>query len=124
MILMNPLISKTRIWFLLFFSVTVSFILMACEPGIDIRIHNGTDETLQIFIDDEVCIGEAPPGGEVVREIERIQPKYTFIAKDIDGNVLYTANYTRADFKGKKTFDVYFPPLEDESENSDNITGE
>ena len=113
---MNPLISRTRTWFLLFFLVTVSFIFMACEPMIDIGIHNRTDETLQIFIDDEVCIGEAPPGGEVVWKIERIFPKYTITAKDMAGNVLYTANYTRDDFKGKKTFDVYFATLEDESE--------
>jgi len=112
---MNPLISKTRIWFLLFFLVTVSFILMACNAMIDIRIHNQTDQTLKIYTGDAI-IGNAFPGERIVWEIENFQPKYNIIAKDIDGNVLYTANYTRDDFKGKKTFDVYFPPLEDESE--------
>ncbi len=98
--------------------LTVSM-LMACEPGIDIRIHNQTDETLQIFIDGEVFIGDAIPGGEVVWGVARIFPHYTITAKDIDGEIVYTADFTRDDLKGKKTYDVYFPPLEDEAESSD-----
>ena len=79
-----------------------SSLLMACESLIDITIHNQTDETLQIFIYSEVFLANALPGGEVVWEIERIQPRYNVTAKDMDGNTLYTADFTRDDLKGKK----------------------
>ena len=75
---------------------------MACESLIDITIHNQTDETLKIFINSEVFLANALPGGEVVWEIERIQPRYNVTAKDMDGNTLYTADFTRDDLKGKK----------------------
>ncbi len=121
---MKPFGHRVRIGLLLIFLVAISSVFMACEPLIDIRIHNQTDETLQIFIDSEVFIGNALPGGEVVWEIERIQPTYNITAKDMDGNALFTANFTRDDLKGKKTYDVYFPPLEDEAESSDTKTEE
>ncbi len=120
---MKPSVSKVRIGLLLIFLVTVSSVFMACEPGINIRVHNQTAQTLKIFTGD-TFIEDVLPGGEIDWEVVSILPKYTITAKDMDGNVLYTANYTRDDFKGKKTYDVYFPPLEDEGESSDNVTGE
>ena len=106
---------------LLIFLVTVSSVLMACEPSIDIIIHNQTDETLQIYssIGGDVFIGDALPQGEVVWTVERILPHYTITAKDMDGDVVYTIDFTRDDLKGKETYDVYFPPLEGEAESSD-----
>ena len=116
---MKPFVSKVKIGSLLIFLVAVSSVFMACEPIIDISIHNQTDETLKIFTGDTL-IGNALPGGEIVWEIARIFLHYNVTAKDMDGNVLFTANFTRDDLKGKKTYDVYFPPLEGE----DNIEGE
>ena len=117
-------------WFLVILLVASSFAIVACniriipyEPAINIRIHNQTDEALQIFIDGEVYIGRASPGGEVVWEIERNQPNYKITAKDMDGNTVYVVTWTRNDLKGKYTYDVYFPPKETETESSDNITG-
>jgi len=106
---------------ILIFLLLTGSILMACEPLIDISIHNETDETLQIYIGvgGDVFIGDALPQGEVVWSVVRILPHYTITAKDMDGNVLYTANFTRDDLRGKKTYDVYFPPLEGEVESSD-----
>jgi hypothetical protein len=97
------------------FLLLISSGLTACEPSIDITIRNQTNETLQIYIGvgGDVFIGEALPGGEVVWSIERIQPHYTITVRDMDGDVLYTANFTRDDLNGKKTYDVYFPPLGD-----------
>ena len=120
---MHQFVSKTRIGLLLILLVTVSSVLMACNAMIDIRIHNQTAQTLKIFRGG-TFIEDILPGEEIVWEIASIYPNYRITAKDMDGKVLYTANYTRDDFKGKKTYDVYFPPLEDEAESSDKITEE
>jgi len=109
--------------FLLIFMVALSFALMACEPTLYITVHNQTDETLQIFLDGETFIDKAIPGGEVKFKTAGIFSHYNVTAKGIDGNLLYTANFTRDDLKGKKTYDVYFPPMETDTENSDNVTG-
>jgi len=71
------------------FWVTGIFILLslvACEPTIDIRIHNLTDEALNIFIDGEVYLDQAMPGEYVVWEIGIIYPYYEITAKDMYGN--------------------------------------
>jgi len=101
--------------------ILMSGVLMACEHLIDITIHNQTDETLQKYssISGDVFIGDALSQGEVVWTVERILPYYTITVKDMDGEVVYTAEFTRDDLKGKKTYDVYFPPLEGEAESNE-----
>ena len=121
---MKPFVSKARIGLLLIFLVTASSVLMACEPTLYITVHNQTDETIQIFFDGETFIDKAIPGGEVKFKTAGIFSHYNVTAKDLDGNVVYSANFTRDDVKGKKTHDVYFPPKETKTENSDNVTGE
>ena len=75
---------KKWLFMILLFWITSIIILLsivACRPGgcafvqyepsIDIMIHNETDETLKIFIDGEIYIGTAMPGGEVVWDVGR-----------------------------------------------------
>ena len=129
MTIMKSSIGITKIGFLLIFLLALSFAIVACEPLITIRIHNQTDEILEIFIDGEVSIGMALPGDEVVWNTSGIFPDYTITAKDLDGNTAYILTWTRADMKGKDKYDVYLPPLRKGIENSgnttesDNITG-
>lgn len=91
------------------FLVTLAFALEACEPLITFRVQNQTHETLKVYRDD-LFLGEAIAGGEVKFEIEVIYPTYNIIAKDMDGNVVYTANFTRKDISGKRTYRVVIPP--------------
>lgn len=120
-------VGVTRVGVLLIFLLALSFALVACpfpfEPAITIRVHNQTDKTLQIFYWDETFIDNAVPGGEVKFEVDAILSKYKIIAKDMDGNVVYSVNFTGDDIKGKKTYDVYFPPKGKGVEHSDNVTG-
>ena len=111
--------------FLIIFLVILSLTLGACflplEPMLHITVHNQTDEPLQIFFDGETFIGNVVPGGEVKFETAGIYPKYKIIAKDMDGNVVYTTTFTEDDIIIKNyKYDVYFPPKETETESSDN----
>ncbi|MBI4188784.1 MAG: hypothetical protein HY529_06225 [Chloroflexi bacterium] len=109
---MKSFVRIARIALLLLFLVILSLALVACEPMLTIRVHNQTDETFQIFFFDKL-IGKAASRGEVIFEQIGILPKYKIVAKDINGNIVYTANFTRRDVSGKKTYDVYFPPRSD-----------
>ena len=108
--------SIAKIGFLLIFLVTLSFAIGACflplEPTLDITVHNQTDGTLQIFFGD-AFIDDAVPGGEATIKTAGIFSKYKIIAKDMDENVVYSTTFTQDDLKGKKTYDVYFPPEDD-----------
>ncbi|MBI4187682.1 MAG: hypothetical protein HY529_00575 [Chloroflexi bacterium] len=103
-----------RLGFLFILLVTISLGIMACEPMLIVRVHNQADETLQIFLDDEVFIAEIIPGVEVTFKTDGIHSQYTVTAKDKDGNTVYVATWTKDDFinKGYK-YDVYFPPRSD-----------
>ena len=102
---------------MLFLATAVS----ACEPLITIHVQNKTDETLQIEID-EVPVGKALPDGEVTHQTYVIFSTYSVIAKDMDGNIVHTANFTREDISGKKTHSVVIPAIA-KGEQSDNATG-
>ncbi len=99
-----------KIWIFILLLTIYSIIMVSCEPTIDIRIHNLTDKKLEIFIDGEVSLGTAIPGGIVVWEIETIYPYYEITAKDMDGNEVYVVGWGRGDLSGKETYDVYLPP--------------
>jgi len=119
--------SKAKIGALFILLVILSFALGACWglPTLHITVHNQTDETLQIFNRGELFIGAVVPGGEVKFETGAIYPHYSITAKDVDGNTVYTANFTQDDIAKKNyKYDVYFPAKVAETENSDNITGE
>ena len=99
----------------LLFVFAIAVFASACkpfmgEPLVEIRVHNQTDEILNIFNDGEVFVGQAIPGGGVMFELESIYPEYEITAKDMNGNMVYSASFTRDDIKGEKTYDVYFPP--------------
>lgn len=87
-------------------SVALSLALVACEPLVTIRVQNQTTEILKIFNDGEVFVGNASPGEEVKFQIESIYPKYKIIAKDIDGNIVYSTSFTREDVSGNRTYTV------------------
>ena len=121
---MKSSVSIARVGLLSILFTTLSFALMACEPMLYITVHNQTDNTLQIFHGGEVFVGEAVPKGEITYQTDGIYSHYTVTAKDLDGNVVYSANFTRDDIVNKNyKYDVYFPPKETETESSDNATG-
>ncbi len=106
----------TKIVVLLILLLAISLALSACvpeEPGITITVHNQTDQTLKIF-EREACMGDAVPGGEIIFPYPVTGLGLDIIAKDTEGNVVYTENLTYGDVSGKKTLDVYFPPKEPE----------
>ena len=113
-----------KIAFVTIFFVTLSFTLGACflpwEPMVHITVNNQTDQTLQVFNAD-VFIGKADPGGEVKYDLG-IYSYYTVVAKDMEGNVVYTTNFTRRDISGKKTYTVVIPPTAKGAEQSGNVT--
>lgn len=117
-------IAKARL--LLIVLATISFVFGACfvayHPLLTIQIHNQTSQTLKIFIDGEVLLGDAAPGGEVIWRIEGIHPIYKITAQDMAGNVVFSTRFTRDDLKGKKTYQVIIPPMEKETGQSDNTT--
>jgi len=99
-----------NIWILILLLTIYSLTVVSCEPTINIRIHNLTDEKLEIFIDGEVYLDQAMPGEYVVWEIGIIYPYYEITAKDMDGNEVYVVGWGRGDLRGKETYDVYLPP--------------
>ncbi|MFC1989287.1 hypothetical protein ACFLVW_01790 [Chloroflexota bacterium] len=104
--------------------LVIGIFASGCEPMLYITVHNQTDKTLQIFFDGETFIDNAAPREEVTSKIDGIYPKYKIVAKDMDGNVVYSVTFTQDDLKGKNyKYDVYFPPKETETESSDNVTG-
>ena len=112
-----------KIVFLVLALVTLSAVISACEPLITIRVQNQTNQSIQIFNDD-VFIDTAVPGGEVKYDLPAIFPDYIVVAKDAEGNVVYTANFTRRDISGKKIYSVVIPPTAKASQQSGNATGE
>lgn len=110
-----------RTAFLLIFVVTVSLTLVACRELVIIRIHNQTDETLQIFTDD-AFIGEAVGGGQLKWKIEYYHPTYKIIAKDTDGNTVYAKTFTREELIRNK-WRVVIPPTAKGTQQTDNTTG-
>lgn len=101
--------------------LAVPFFMSACEPSITIRVQNQTDKALEIFNDD-VLIGIAVPGGEVKYELAVIFSHYVVIARDMDGNLVYSKVFTREDMVRNK-WRVVIPPTAKNIEQSDNATG-
>lgn len=105
------------------------------EPSLEITVHNQTDETLMIFNSDtlvgnavpeeNIFIGNAIPGEKVKFYTGRIYPGVhdIIIAKDLEGNVVYSANLTGEDLERKRTYRVVIPPMAKGVEQSDNVTG-
>jgi hypothetical protein len=103
---------KKRALSLMFLIISFSLAASAlsCEPMVTIHIENQTSETLQIYYQDELFLGTAEPGGEVKWKYDAIYPTYNISGRDIAGNVVYSANFTREDLSGKKTYRVVIPP--------------
>ncbi len=102
--------------------VVLSATLVACEPSLEIQVLNQTDKALKIF-DDEVLKGTAVAGGELRYKTWAIFSDYFVTAKDINGNVVYSANFTRDDISSKKTYRVVIPSTAKGVEQGDNATG-
>ena len=129
---MKSFSSIAKIGFFLMFLAALSFVFGACglkgciqigTPAITVIVHNQTSETLQIFLDDEVFVGEAIPGGELKFRTHGVSADYIITAKDVDGNRVYETGFTYDALKSERSYDVYFPPKETETESSDNVTG-
>ena len=104
---------KKRALSLLFLVISFSLAAssLSCEPMmVTIHIENQTSESLQIYYQDELFLGTAEPGGEVKWKYDAYYPTYDISARDIAGNVVYSANFTREDLSGKKTYRVVIPP--------------
>jgi len=97
---------------LLFFVILTSAVgacIPVIEPALDITVHNQTNETLQIFFG-AADIGQVAPGSNIKFTTGANLPFYDIIAKDTNGNIVYSVNFTQDDLKGKRRYDVYFPP--------------
>ena len=110
--------SSSSIAKILTFLLTLTLALGTCgltgcidygTPIITIIVHNQTDETLQIFLDGEVFVGEAVPGGEMQFKTVGVSGDYIITAKDIEGNRVYDTGFTYVG-RSKRTYHVYFPP--------------
>jgi|WetSurMetagenome_2_1015567.scaffolds.fasta_scaffold60507_2 hypothetical protein len=106
--------------------ITTVFFTSSCffpaEPLLTIRISNQTDQTLRIFSEGEVFVGDISPGGELKYKTDAIYLHYSVVAKDIQGNIVYSANFTKEDIGGKKTYHIVVPRISNSSEKSDNVT--
>ena len=115
---MKSYIHLIKIKLLLIF-IVIALTLIACSL-VTLRVHNETDKTLQIFRNG-VFIGQTAPGGEATSEIERYYSHYEIIAKDLDGNIIYSKTFVREEIE-EIGFRVVIPPKEIKTESSDNIT--
>lgn len=104
-----PRLSVTlRVGYLLVLLMALFVMLVACEPSIQIQVHNQTDKPLQIFIGD-TFVANGSPGKVVKFETWAIAPYYQIVAKDMEGSVVYTINFTSENISGKKTYRVIIP---------------
>jgi hypothetical protein len=85
--------NTAKIGLLLIFLMTLSLIFGACEPLVEIKIHNETNQTLRIFTG-ETFIESAAPGKKVNWEIETIYDEYEISAKDMAENTVYAKTFT------------------------------
>lgn len=111
----------TNIFLPLILLVTLSSAFVACEPSITIRVHNGADEALQVFFGDTL-IGTAIPGEELKFETMTFNSPYPIIAKNREGNIIYSKTFTDADLRRIK-YRVVIPRGEKELRRTDNFTG-
>ena len=108
--------------FLLVLSVILSSTFGACEPKINIRVCNNTDETLQIFFGD-TFIDTVVPDNEVKFETLAYDPKeeYPIIAKSESENIVYSKTFSITELKRNK-YRVVIQATLDSQEQSDNVT--
>lgn len=82
---------------------------LACEPSITFKVVNKTQMNLGIYYTG-VFEGTVSPSKILYFEQFANYPVFSITAKDANGNVFYSANFTRNDVKGKKTFEILIPP--------------
>jgi hypothetical protein len=99
---------------------SIVILLPSCEPRVTIYVENQTTEVLSIY-ESDLLTGTAGPGETVKFRHLAIYPTYEIIAKDSEGNTVYSTTFTREDLSGKKTYRVVIPPKE--KTPSDNTTG-
>jgi hypothetical protein len=79
-----------------FFLLTLLF-AVSCEPLAPIEVRNGTTEPLMIFINDN-RIGEVAPQMAIKNNIVWIkETKYNIVAKNSQGNIVYSELFTDED---------------------------
>jgi hypothetical protein len=96
---------QPRLWRILLMTcstlllITFLSLSIGCEPFAPIRIQNKTRQLLSIFIND-TQIGDVQPGAEVRNKILLLSAgKYNIEAKDIQGNVVYSKQFTYEEMK-------------------------
>jgi hypothetical protein len=114
--------SVFKIAFIIACFLLIIFTLSACDPSVYIEVLNQSNATLKLYTGD-TFVGEAKPGAKVRFETAAIFPKYEIIAKDMLGNVVYTAKFTREDISGKKNYRVIIPATANGVEPSGNAVG-
>lgn len=112
---------------ILLLSATLLSAFGACflpsEPMLTIQVHNQMDKTLRIFLDGETFVGDAIPDGQLKFKTIGILSSYRVVAKDLNGNVVFSARFTQEDLKRKRTYKIVIPPDGKDAEHSDNATG-
>jgi hypothetical protein len=92
------------------------------DPVLTIQISNQTEQTLEVCNEGESFVGKVASAGEIKFQIDAIFLHYSVVAKDMQGNIVYTANFTKEGIAGKRTYRIVIPGSGNGNEKSDNTT--
>ena len=126
---------------LLIFSVLL-LCMASCEPGFDLKVENGTDQVLTIYVDvssmgKPARQGNIEPGQHIyTRGLWLAEEPYEITAKNKHGDIVYSRQFGYFELRDDHDFKVVISESDIESEKgkylnssdnvtaSDNITGE
>ncbi len=99
------------------------------SPLMDLIIENQTKRVLKIAVND-YPVGEVQPSAQITRKnVDMNMGEYVVEAKNAQGEVVFSETYTfnpndkhHLQKMGDRVYKAVIPPLENDSESSDNIT--
>jgi transposase-like protein len=68
--------------------------LLSCDYEYTVKIKNETDQTLTVYIRDKLQ-NEVKPGETIKGKLISVYLRHLFVAKDMQGNILYTREFTK-----------------------------
>ena len=117
---MNCLINKGLLLIisLLLVLLTVLPLAVACEPSAPLRVQNRTDLTLSISVNHTTgnyYMGDVTSGEEIKNSHPLIGRfgAFPIEARDAQGNLVYSNEYTLRQLEEELHWKVVIPPLED-----------
>ena len=103
--------------------------VLGCEPEFDLKVENGTDQVLTIYLDvsdigKPVRQGDVEPGEHIyLHGLWLAEEPYEIIAKNKHEYVVYTREFGYFELRDDYNFEVVISELEDGLRNSENIAG-